>query len=69
MSSRAPCHRGIQAKLIAALVQFVDQNKFAGVCVDFEEPTRETHQPASIHAGAGRDLQAARLACRAGSAV
>ena len=29
-------------RLIAALTDFVSQNKFAGVCVDFEEPTDET---------------------------
>src|SRR6185436_17974825 len=29
-------------RLIAALSQFVEQNKFAGIAVDFEEPTKET---------------------------
>ena len=29
-------------RLITALAQFVEQNKFAGVCVDFEEPLKET---------------------------
>ncbi|HEX7529984.1 MAG TPA: glycosyl hydrolase family 18 protein, partial [Pyrinomonadaceae bacterium] len=29
-------------RLVTALTQFVEQNKFAGICVDFEEPTRET---------------------------
>ena len=29
-------------RLIATLSNFVSQNKFAGVCVDFEEPTDET---------------------------
>jgi hypothetical protein len=29
-------------RLINALAQFVEQNKFAGVCVDFEEVTKET---------------------------
>src|SRR5207247_4679336 len=29
-------------RLIKALIQFVDQNKFAGGCVDFEEPIKET---------------------------
>ena len=29
-------------RLVAALSQFVEQNKFAGICVDFEEPTPET---------------------------
>ena len=29
-------------RLIAALSQFVEQNKFAGITVDFEEPTKET---------------------------
>jgi peptidoglycan-N-acetylglucosamine deacetylase len=28
--------------LIAALAQFVDQNKFGGVCIDFEEPEHTT---------------------------
>ncbi len=28
--------------LVKALTQFVEQNKFAGICVDFEEPTPET---------------------------
>jgi cellulose synthase/poly-beta-1,6-N-acetylglucosamine synthase-like glycosyltransferase/peptidoglycan/xylan/chitin deacetylase (PgdA/CDA1 family)/spore germination protein YaaH len=34
-------------KLIAALTVFVETNKFAGVCVDFEEPTLAT-QPALL---------------------
>ena len=34
-------------RLIAALTDFVNQNKFAGVCIDFEEPKDET-QPALL---------------------
>ena len=30
-------------KLIAALTEFVDQNKFAGICVDFEEVAKDVH--------------------------
>jgi len=29
-------------RLINALSQFVEQNKFAGICVDFEEPNKDT---------------------------
>jgi len=29
-------------KLVDALAQFVEQNKFAGICIDFEEPTIES---------------------------
>lgn len=29
-------------RLVTALSQFVEQNKFAGIAVDFEEPTKET---------------------------
>lgn len=31
-----------RARLVNALSQFVEQNKFAGICIDFEEPAKET---------------------------
>lgn len=40
--ARAVATEDSRQKLIAALAQFIDQNKFGGVCVDFEEPTKET---------------------------
>jgi cellulose synthase/poly-beta-1,6-N-acetylglucosamine synthase-like glycosyltransferase/peptidoglycan/xylan/chitin deacetylase (PgdA/CDA1 family)/spore germination protein YaaH len=40
--TRAVADEGSRQNLVAALTQFVDQNKFAGICVDFEEPTKET---------------------------
>src|SRR5713226_4457479 len=40
--ARAVADEGSRQRLIAALVQFVEQHKFAGVSVDFEEPTNDT---------------------------
>ncbi len=40
--ARAVADEPSRQRLIAALSSFVEQNKFAGVCVDFEEPTRDT---------------------------
>jgi cellulose synthase/poly-beta-1,6-N-acetylglucosamine synthase-like glycosyltransferase/peptidoglycan/xylan/chitin deacetylase (PgdA/CDA1 family)/spore germination protein YaaH len=40
--ARAVADEDSRQRLIAALSQFVEQNKFAGICVDFEEPTKET---------------------------
>jgi len=40
--ARAVADEGSRQRLIAALAQFVEQNKFGGLCVDFEEPTRDT---------------------------
>ncbi|HEY3027501.1 MAG TPA: glycosyltransferase [Pyrinomonadaceae bacterium] len=40
--ARAVADEPARQNLIAALVSFVGQNKFAGVCVDFEEPANET---------------------------
>jgi cellulose synthase/poly-beta-1,6-N-acetylglucosamine synthase-like glycosyltransferase/peptidoglycan/xylan/chitin deacetylase (PgdA/CDA1 family)/spore germination protein YaaH len=46
--AKAVADEGSRQRLIAALAQFVDQNKFAGVCVDFEEPTKDS-QPNLLH--------------------
>jgi len=40
--ARAVADEDSRQRLIAALSQFVEQNKFAGITVDFEEPTKET---------------------------
>jgi len=40
--ARAVGDENSRQRLIAALSQFVEQNKFAGLCLDFEEPTKET---------------------------
>jgi cellulose synthase/poly-beta-1,6-N-acetylglucosamine synthase-like glycosyltransferase/peptidoglycan/xylan/chitin deacetylase (PgdA/CDA1 family)/spore germination protein YaaH len=40
--ARAVADEDSRQRLISALVQLVEQNKFAGVCVDFEEPIKET---------------------------
>ena len=40
--ARAVATEDSRQRLIAALTDFVNQNKFAGVCIDFEEPTKET---------------------------
>src|SRR5713226_8054040 len=40
--ARAVADEDSRQKLVAALSQFVEQNKFAGVAVDFEEPTKDT---------------------------
>ena len=40
--ARAVADEPSRQRLIAGLTQFVQENKFAGVCVDFEEPTKET---------------------------
>jgi cellulose synthase/poly-beta-1,6-N-acetylglucosamine synthase-like glycosyltransferase/peptidoglycan/xylan/chitin deacetylase (PgdA/CDA1 family)/spore germination protein YaaH len=40
--ARAVVSEESRQRLIETLVQFVEQNKFAGLCVDFEEVTRET---------------------------
>jgi spore germination protein YaaH len=40
--ARAVGDEGSRQRLIAALIQFVAENKFAGLCIDFEEPTAET---------------------------
>ena len=39
--ARAVADEGSRQRLIASLTQFVEQNKFAGICVDFEEPPKE----------------------------
>lgn len=39
--ARAVGDEDSRQRLVAALSQFVEQNKFAGICVDFEEPTNE----------------------------
>jgi len=39
--TRAIADEPARQRLIAALASFVDQNKFAGICVDFEEPAPE----------------------------
>ena len=41
--ARAVPDEDSRQRLIAALGQLVEQNKFAGLCVDFEEPLKETH--------------------------
>jgi cellulose synthase/poly-beta-1,6-N-acetylglucosamine synthase-like glycosyltransferase/peptidoglycan/xylan/chitin deacetylase (PgdA/CDA1 family)/spore germination protein YaaH len=46
--ARAVADEESRQRLINALVQFVEQNKFAGLCVDFEEVTKET-QPNLLH--------------------
>ena len=40
--ARAVADEDSRQRLVTALSQFVEQNKFAGIAVDFEEPTRET---------------------------
>jgi cellulose synthase/poly-beta-1,6-N-acetylglucosamine synthase-like glycosyltransferase/peptidoglycan/xylan/chitin deacetylase (PgdA/CDA1 family)/spore germination protein YaaH len=40
--ARAVADEDSRQRLVAALSQFVEQNKFAGIAVDFEEPTKET---------------------------
>ena len=40
--ARAVVDEDSRQRLVTALTQFVEQNKFAGVCVDFEEPIKET---------------------------
>ena len=40
--ARAVGDEDSRQRLVAALTQLVEQNKFAGICVDFEEPTKET---------------------------
>ena len=40
--ARAVGDEDSRQRLVAALSQFVEQNKFAGIAVDFEEPTKET---------------------------
>jgi cellulose synthase/poly-beta-1,6-N-acetylglucosamine synthase-like glycosyltransferase/peptidoglycan/xylan/chitin deacetylase (PgdA/CDA1 family) len=40
--ARAVGDENSRQRLIAALTQFVDQNKFGGICVDFEEAAKET---------------------------
>jgi peptidoglycan-N-acetylglucosamine deacetylase len=40
--ARAVADEDSRQRLVAALTQFVDQNKFAGVCIDFEEPAKDT---------------------------
>src|SRR5205807_340575 len=40
--ARAVADEDSRQKLITALTQFVEQNKFAGICVDFEEPLKTT---------------------------
>ncbi|MEO8433387.1 MAG: glycosyltransferase [Pyrinomonadaceae bacterium] len=40
--ARAIIDQPARQRLIEALTSFVDQNKFAGLCVDFEEPTKES---------------------------
>ena len=40
--ARAVATEDARHRLIMALADFVEQNKFAGVCIDFEEPTKET---------------------------
>ncbi len=39
---RAIADEASRKRLIDALTSFVQENKFAGICVDFEEPTKET---------------------------
>lgn len=40
--ARAVADEDSRQRLITGLSQFVEQNKFAGICVDFEEPTKDT---------------------------
>ncbi len=40
--ARAVADEESRQRLVGALSQFVEQNKFAGIAVDFEEPTKET---------------------------
>jgi len=40
--ARAVADEDSRQRLVAALSQFVEQNKFAGIAVDFEEPTKDT---------------------------
>jgi cellulose synthase/poly-beta-1,6-N-acetylglucosamine synthase-like glycosyltransferase/peptidoglycan/xylan/chitin deacetylase (PgdA/CDA1 family)/spore germination protein YaaH len=40
--ARAVADEDSRQRLVAALSQFVEQNKFAGIAVDFEEPSKET---------------------------
>ncbi|MGZ8847984.1 MAG: polysaccharide deacetylase family protein, partial [Pyrinomonadaceae bacterium] len=41
--SRSVSDEDSRQRLISALTQFVDDNKFAGICVDFEEVATEAH--------------------------
>ena len=40
--ARAVATEDARHRLIMALADFVEQNKFAGICIDFEEPTKDT---------------------------
>ncbi len=40
--ARAVADEDSRQRLVTALSQFVEQNKFSGIAVDFEEPTKET---------------------------
>lgn len=40
--ARAVADEDARQKLISALAKLVDDNKFAGICIDFEEPLKET---------------------------
>ena len=40
--ARAIADEPARQNLLTALTSFVEQNKFAGICVDFEEPTKDT---------------------------
>ena len=40
--ARAVGDENARQRLITALTQYVEQNKFAGICVDFEEASKET---------------------------
>ena len=41
--ARAVSDENARQGLITALTQYVEQNKFAGICVDFEEAAKESH--------------------------
>src|SRR4029077_1377817 len=46
--ARAVADEDSRQRLLTALTQVIEQNKFAGVCIDFEEPTKDT-QPNLLH--------------------
>ena len=67
--ARAIADEPHRQRLISGLTTFVEENKFGGVCVDFEEPPRcIAGKPADVHAGVARSFCAEGSAGRAGGA-
>jgi len=60
MGSGTPGSRGRQRRVASASHQsphtFVEQNKFGGVCIDFEEPPPSSQPTCSFHATASLQL-------------